>query len=367
MNSSGTLRLAMQNGKRRLALLHEAFNAFEFSAKGRFDPGGPTLTPCYTGNVGPTAFAESQPCRDTGIHPLLQLSSVYLWFCHVICCRSVVAFHGYKNNSISHEVSQGESVSVGPSSKPAWAEQITNVRKRLKLSQEKLAEALSTSQSNVAKWETGAYKPSPEHWMGLARLSEGEPESLAFMERAGVPSSFFMKGGSKGMIPTAIAEDAVREAERRRIAELAASGKLNELEGVLRHIPLLRDAAAAGTPRAIDEREIERLIPLPRDFVPRAGTLFAIKVKGDSMDPILLEGHIAIVDVDKRDPKQLVNCMVVARDDGITIKWLREDDGEFLLVPHHVSVRHPVRRLRRGTEIVGLVVKWIGQPPKARR
>lgn len=262
-------------------------------------------------------------------------------------------------------------MSEAPTGKPAWAEQITAVRKRLKLSQQEVADRLSTTQSNVAKWEGGAYKPSPEHWMDLARLAEGQPESIVFMERAGVPTSFFMAKGSKGMIPTAIAEDAVREAERRRISELTASGKLSDMEGQLRHIPLLRDAAAAGTPRAIDEKDIERLIPMPRDFVPRGGTLYAIKVRGDSMEPLLLDGHIVIVDVEKRDPKTLVNCMIAARDeDGVTIKWMREDEGEFLLIPNHVSVRHQVRRLRRrggDISIIGLVVKWIGAPPRVRK
>jgi SOS-response transcriptional repressor LexA len=137
-----------------------------------------------------------------------------------------------------------------------------------------------------------------------------------------------------------------------------------------REVPLLRDAAACGTSRAMDENEIERILCFPRDLLPPGGSLYAIKVTGDSMSPILEEGYIALVETTQREVKTLENCMVVARDgDAVTVKWLRKQDTMYLLVPQHTSQRHPVVVWTSGENraIVGQVVKWICEPPIIRK
>ena len=88
------------------------------------------------------------------------------------------------------------------------------------------------------------------------------------------------------------------------------------------------------------------------------------------MAPVVGDGYIVIVDVSRRDPKKLVERMVAAREgDGVTIKWLRRDGDTYLLVPQHVTPRHQVRIMRQEGDfsIVGEVIKWIGQPPLARK
>ena len=137
-----------------------------------------------------------------------------------------------------------------------------------------------------------------------------------------------------------------------------------------RSIPLLHDSAAAGTPRVIDEEEIEQLISMPRSWLPKGGTLYAIRISGDSMSPAVCDGFICIIDVQQRDPKKLVERMVAARDtDGVTIKWLRSDGDQYLLVPNNVSPRYPVRIMREEGDfsVVGRVVKWIGEPQQPRK
>lgn len=112
------------------------------------------------------------------------------------------------------------------------------------------------------------------------------------------------------------------------------------------------------------------MLPLPRSWFRRTGELIALRITGDSMAPIIQDGYIVIIDTSKRQAKQLVEKMVAAReDDGVTIKWLRRDGDTFLLVPQHVSPRHPVRIVQPFGDfsIVGEVVKWIGEPPPARK
>jgi SOS-response transcriptional repressor LexA len=72
-----------------------------------------------------------------------------------------------------------------------------------------------------------------------------------------------------------------------------------------------------------------------------------------------------IIDAAQHDPKKLVGQMVAAREgDGVTIKWLRKDKNDYLLVPQHVSPKFPVRIMRDEDDwsVVGVVVKWIGYP-----
>ena len=141
-------------------------------------------------------------------------------------------------------------------------------------------------------------------------------------------------------------------------------------EPSIREIPLLKDAVAAGTPRATDENEIEQNLAFPRSWFRSPGELFALKIVGDSMAPVIGDGYIVVVDVSKRDPRKLIEHMVAAREgNGITIKWLRRDGDTFLLVPQHVTPRHQVRVMRAEGDfsIVGEVIKWIGQPAQIRK
>ncbi len=84
------------------------------------------------------------------------------------------------------------------------------------------------------------------------------------------------------------------------------------------------------------------------------------------MAPILLDGHIVIINVASRNPAQLVWRMVAARNaEGVTIKWLRLNSGVYSLVPQHTAPEFEIAYLRPlgDFEIVGEVVKWIGEPP----
>lgn len=257
--------------------------------------------------------------------------------------------------------------------KPIWAEKIKAVRQRLGFNQAQFAERMGTTQSNISKWENGEYKPSPEQFMRLSRMAVGEVESLLFMELGGVPAAWWSEGHLGPHIPTAFTGEAIQRAEERTATELIASGYIEEKTGQIRHVPLLKDSAAAGTPRAVDDKEVERLIGVPKDWLPRGGHLYAVKVVGDSMSPLLETGYVVILDVSQTDPEPLIDRMVAAKIDGeLTIKWLRHDPktGMYLLVPQHTSQRHPIRLFNKKTRdvsIVGEVVSWTAWPPRKRK
>ncbi|HEX7289473.1 MAG TPA: S24 family peptidase [Candidatus Angelobacter sp.] len=137
-------------------------------------------------------------------------------------------------------------------------------------------------------------------------------------------------------------------------------------------IPLLKDAAAAGTPRQMQEGEFDEILPLPASLCPHPDKIICFRIAGDSMSPILEEGYIVAVDTAQQDHAHLHGQMVAARDPegGVTVKWLRRVGRDWMLVPQHTSKRHqPVILTREGSEdgeaswqIVGKVLWWIGMP-----
>ena len=206
-------------------------------------------------------------------------------------------------------------------------------RKTVGFTQLQLAQLLGTSQATVARWEKGTDSPPGPAFAAIADLVT-EDQRPFWLDLAGLP------------VPERQTPTHARE------------------------VPLLKDPAAAGTPRVLDENEIEAVIPFPRDWLPRGGKLYAVRVAGDSMSPILNDGYVVLIDTTQRDPKKLVEKMVAAREgDGVTIKWLRHADGVYMLQPQHSSARHQVRVMKSESDhsIVGAVVMWIGQPVPVKR
>jgi SOS-response transcriptional repressor LexA len=225
--------------------------------------------------------------------------------------------------------SRTQSVSI-----PGIGSKVRDLRERLGLGQIAFAQALGIDQAAIARWEKDT-RPLPVRMVLKIAEIAPEDERAWWLGRAGVKAQ-------------TVATD----------------------EKDIRHIPLLRDAAAAGTPRAINEKEIESVLAFPRELLPRGGKLTAIRISGDSMAPILNEGYIVMIDELENDIHNLVERMVAARDaEGVTIKWLRKSGKHYVLVPQHITPRHQVYVIDRESnfDIVGAVVKWIGEPPRPRK
>jgi len=224
---------------------------------------------------------------------------------------------------------------VNAKPRPKIREALLSLRDRLNFTQRQMAEILGVSQAQIAKWEN---------------------------ERAVPPGQFFAK-----------LSEYVPEDEKSWWLEMAGFRVQPEpVEQRTRLIPLLRDPAAAGTPRALEARETSDYLSLPRQWMPEGGTLQAVEVKGHSMEPILCEGFIVIVDVDQRAAARLIDHMVLARvGGGVTVTWLRKSGTTLMLVPQNMNTDNPVQLIQAGMDIqlIGTVVKWIGQPttPKKRK
>jgi repressor LexA len=98
----------------------------------------------------------------------------------------------------------------------------------------------------------------------------------------------------------------------------------------LRHVPLVGEVAA-GT-GVLAQENIEELYPLPEDFT-GTGTLFMLRVKGDSMiDAGIVEGDFVVV---RQQPDAQAGDIVVAGipDEEATVKTFSTKDGKVVLTP----------------------------------
>ena len=322
----------------------------EFRLKRLLHPRRPSLAESYTTDVG--AF-EPETAGNPAKEAELKFESNEVRVCHLSCESHNVALDSPKNYSYVN-ICQGESVAFAePTLSRTLAEKIQSVRKSvLKMSQLQLSNRLGVSQSNVSKWESGTLRPETQHLMALANLLKNDVSQFYFMEAAGVPSGFFSDDPrySEGNLPSEILSTQPPEPQFQ--------------------VPLLRDSAAAGTTRAIEDGQIETFIPCLKQWMPRGSALVAVRVTGDSMTPLLQDGYVVVLDTAQRDAKKLVGKMVAARDsNGVTIKWLRRDNDLYMLVPQHTSPRFPISVLREeeGWGIVGAVVQWLGFPPTPKR
>lgn len=101
-------------------------------------------------------------------------------------------------------------------------------------------------------------------------------------------------------------------------------------------VPLL-GAIAAGTP-ILAEEQVEEILSLPAELVGR-GTLFALRVRGDSMiEAGIADGDVVVVRQQPvADNGDIVAAMI---DDEATVKVFRARDGVVELLPR--NPRYPV-------------------------
>jgi SOS-response transcriptional repressor LexA len=222
------------------------------------------------------------------------------------------------------------------------ASRISELLTRAGMSQERLAEHCGLkTQSTVSRWKSGTREVGAKYLLKIASLVPDE-ESEWWREQAGAP-------------PKEVSS-----------AEIHAS---------IKTVPLFKGKIAAGHGREV-EGEIEREIPLPKEWFGPGSKIIALKVDGDSMAPLVNSGYYVLVDISQTEIRKLVGHMVAARSQhGCTLKWLRKDSdtGYFQLIPQHVSEAYPVRTITPENQhefgIVGRVVRWIGEPkpPKMKR
>ncbi len=195
------------------------------------------------------------------------------------------------------------------------------------MSQIDLAAKAGVSQSLISSLEKGATRPERmriETLLGLMRALKWTPEE--FERATGVKVRNIE-------LPGVSADQVLRD----------------HALGVKSHIIPIVDAGA-GLPSWTDTGEhIEVMLPEISGFDRR--DLFAVRVKGDSMEPTLSEGDVVIF-VKDGEPESGKIVAVHVPDDGLIVKRLQKVNGTWLLASDNPA--HPPRPLQEGERIFGV-------------
>lgn len=234
------------------------------------------------------------------------------------------------------------------------------LRTNLKLTQHEMAERLGVRPAAVGWWEQGRWEPSGEHYAQLARLAPPE-DAWFFLGKLGIDQEMIR---SKWPELAPERPGPIQPPEIRIYTmEEWKQGTQDRLRFQIQ-IPVLRDAAAAGTPREINERDIDSFIAVPEKFVPKGPLAYTgIYIRGDSMEPILSDRFIVIVDHMQRDPIRLRGRMVAAlMQEGVLVKWLARDSRRDRLVlrSQNPAYEDIVLESPETNPIIGDVVFWWG-------
>jgi len=234
---------------------------------------------------------------------------------------------------------------------------IKRLRKTLELTQHGLAQKLGVLSYAVSSWEQGRWEPSGEHYADLARLaSAARPEDAQF---------FMRKLGLDRQALVSLSPEPPQQSPEIRIytTEQWKPGTEDRLRFQIQ-IPVLRDEAAAGSPRQINERDVDSFIAVPSKFVPKGlGSYTGIYIRGDSMAPILRDRFIVVVDHAARDPLRLRGRMVAALvQDGVLVKWLARETrrDRIVLRSQNPEYQDIVLDTPETDPIIGDVVFWWG-------
>lgn len=117
-------------------------------------------------------------------------------------------------------------------------------------------------------------------------------------------------------------------------------------------LPVAQTKVPAGMPFAIEAESSAELITLDSFLVAKPSRTVLVRVKGDSMrDAGILDGDLAIVE--RTDDARAGDFVVAWVDEEFTLKELRYDGSQAVLVPHNPS--HTPIRPERALEIFGTV------------
>ena len=136
----------------------------------------------------------------------------------------------------------------------------------------------------------------------------------------------------------------------------------------LHAIPLLPLKAAAYGEEGDKRLDFDGVLPqgliaAPSDWAPNPAFTSCLRVRGNSMAPVLCDGYIIVVDTSETDHAHLRDKMVVAwhPHKGITVSWLRVLPAGEALVSQSDQYKPVFLSREKGWKVIGRVIWWIGR------
>jgi SOS-response transcriptional repressor LexA/DNA-binding XRE family transcriptional regulator len=241
-----------------------------------------------------------------------------------------------------------------------WASRVVSLRHKLNLSQSELGRRLSASAMAVSRWERGVQEPPASVYIQLGNLT-GDPDCWYFWGRAGLHNEDFMR-----VLPSLR-----RRLKRERLPEvrMTDSSSAARQSDDLVVIPLLSERAAANQGSApadavdFHESATEAVLAVPPKWSPHPGQTSAFRVKGSSMEPLICDGYIVIVDATQSAPQKLYGEIVAAwhRDHGVILSRIHSVDRADVLIPDNREYK-PIAICLPEWRILGNVIWWMCSP-----
>jgi len=213
-------------------------------------------------------------------------------------------------------------------------ERFKALRMRLGWKQKKMASVLDMSVAMISAIETKRNLPSIEKLLLLVR-------------KTGVEWKWLMTGEGRMMdIDPMFQTDSLPQPIVHFTKSLDVEPeKINESHYLA--VPLMDDPIAAGQP-FIPTDSVSEWAWIHRSQIGRRSNLVAIRVKGRSMEPLILDGAIVAVD---RDDKTPPGIFAARNDEGVTLKRVKVIGRNLLLKPENKEYDEAIIELEDGAQM----------------
>ncbi|TKJ28926.1 hypothetical protein CEE39_09735 [bacterium (candidate division B38) B3_B38] len=191
---------------------------------------------------------------------------------------------------------------------------------------------------------------------------------LRISKYANVSMEWLLTGkGSEELLATAAGEAGVLSEATANISINTSAEYQKMLQNQLRAkayvpIPLISASIAACEPLVIEEKDIENFVIVSQAWVKQRHTYRCLRVRGNSMHPIISDGFIVAINLTENDPLKSERQIIAARHkDGVVIKYLHLTERDYVLSPHNLSEYKPIVIPRTAPNpIIGKVAWWWG-------
>ena len=193
---------------------------------------------------------------------------------------------------------------------------------------------------------------------------------LRISQYAHVPMEWLLTGkGPKELLATAAGEAVILNEATINISLHTSADCQEMLQGQLKtnayvSIPLISASIAAGEPLVIEEKDIEHFVIVSQAWVKQGHTYRCLRVRGNSMHPIISDGFIVAVNLTENNPLKLEHQIIAARhNEGVVIKYLLLTERDYVLTPHNLNEYKPIVIPKTAPHtIIGKVAWWWGIP-----
>ena len=135
-------------------------------------------------------------------------------------------------------------------------------------------------------------------------------------------------------------------------------------------IPLLKIVAATNGEKGdnmsiLHDAPIESIIAAPKEWCPNPTSTYSLRVRGDSMNPLIYNDYILIVDSSQTNRAKLDGKVVIAwhKNVGLTVSRFRRYDHTEVLHPENREYGSITMDRKNNWKIIAKVLWWIGRAP----